>query len=104
MTEPMKVSVEAKRSVGNVISREQYRNIKSMNRSQLNAWAVDFYCEAYEQGAQVGWEMYEAELKKAAEEEVQIDIDDVIAEIRNTPGVGEKLSNRIREHLCEVYA
>lgn len=104
MSRKLYVSEEAKKAVGVVISREQYRNLKSMNREQLNRWAVDFYAEAYTTGAEVGWDAYEEELKKTAEEEVQIDLDRVIDEIRNTPGVGDILSQRIRKHLCEVFA
>lgn len=85
------------------ISREKYRAIKSFGRQTLERYLASVYRNGYRDGAGDAEDAAESLVKHAAEDDVQVEWDDVLAVIGQVRGVTADLLADIDKTLREVY-
>lgn len=93
---------------GLVITRERRREIQKMSRDELQAWVINFYKAAFEDGVNQIERLFEIRYEEAdAEalpfEEISVSWEDVLAVIAEVKGVGPKILANIDKKLKEKY-
>lgn len=93
---------------GLVITRERRREIQKMSRDELQAWVINFYKAAFEDGINQIERLFEIRYEEAdAEalpfEEISVSWEDVLAVIAQVKGVGPKILANIDKKLKEKY-
>lgn len=93
---------------GLVITRERRREIQKMSRDELQAWVINFYKAAFEDGINQIERLFEVRYEEAdAEalpfEEISVSWEDVLAVIAEVKGVGPKILANIDKKLKEKY-
>lgn len=93
---------------GLVITRERRREIQKMSRDELQAWVINFYKAAFEDGINQIERLFEIRYEEAdAEalpfEEISVSWEDVLAVIAEVKGVGPKILANIDKKLKEKY-
>lgn len=97
----MRVSDEAFESVlhGGLLTREQYRKIKSYSRQQMERWAASIYKTGLEDMAKA----LEEKVEQEAEDESKADWEDVLRIIGEVKGIGakrlEEIDRKVREAM-----
>lgn len=92
----------AEATKGQLLSREQYRRIKSMSRRELEIMIANVYRNGFDDCAEAMQKKAEEAAEAEETEEVKADWDDVLRVIGEVKGIGPKMLDAIDQKMKEV--